>query len=107
MVLVDCLTLWVSQLLMPRDVLGDGPSSTLEQTTWSAFREDLLRALSDASGPVVLVSNEIGSGVIPLGPEVRLVVDELGRLHQDVTQRCARITWMVAGQPFTREVERW
>ena len=107
MVVVDCLTLWVSQLLMPPDVLGDGPSSTPEQTTWSAFREDLLRALSGASGPVVLVSNEIGSGVIPLGPEVRLVVDELGRLHQDVTQRCARITWMVAGQPFTREVERW
>jgi adenosylcobinamide kinase/adenosylcobinamide-phosphate guanylyltransferase len=56
---------------------------------------------------VVLVSNEIGSGVIPLGPEVRLVVDELGRLHQEVARRCAHVTWMVAGQPFTREVERW
>jgi adenosylcobinamide kinase/adenosylcobinamide-phosphate guanylyltransferase len=35
------------------------------------------------------------------------VVDELGRLHQDVAQRCAKLTWMVAGQPFTRDVERW
>lgn len=103
MVLVDCLTLWVSQLLMPPDL----PSSRSVYAPWPELRDDLLSALSDASGPVVLVSNEIGAGVIPLSSEVRRVVDELGRLHQDVTQRCARITWMVAGQPFTREVERW
>lgn len=103
MVLVDCLTLWVSQLLMP----PDASSSRVVQAQWPELRDDLLNALSDTRGPVVLVSNEIGAGVIPLSPEVRRVVDELGRLHQDVTQRCARITWMVAGQPFTREVERW
>ena len=59
------------------------------------------------ASPLVLVSNEIGAGVVPMGPEVRRVVDELGRLHQDVAQRCEKLTWMVAGQPFTRDVERW
>lgn len=107
MVVVDCLTLWVSQLLMPSDALSDASSSTPAHTPWPALRDDLLSALSAVNGPVVLVSNEIGSGVIPLGPEVRLVVDELGRLHQEVARRCAHVTWMVAGQPFTREVERW
>jgi len=107
MVLVDCLTLWVSQLLMPSDALSEASSSTPARTPWPALRDDLLSALSAANGPVVLVSNEIASGVIPLGPEVRLVVDELGRLHQEVARRCAHVTWMVAGQPFTREVERW
>lgn len=103
MVLVDCLTLWVSQLLMPCEV----PSAQPVSDCWPERRAKLLDALPEVEGPVILVSNEIGAGVVPLGPEVRRVVDELGRLHQDVTQRCARITWMVAGQPFTREVERW
>jgi adenosylcobinamide kinase/adenosylcobinamide-phosphate guanylyltransferase len=48
---------------------------------------------------VVLVSNEIGLGVIPLGRDVRGFVDALGRLNQDVAQVCQRVTLMVAGVP--------
>jgi adenosylcobinamide kinase/adenosylcobinamide-phosphate guanylyltransferase len=58
----------------------------------------LLAALQSAAGPVVLVSNEIGLGISPLGREVRHFVDELGRLHQAVAQPCERVTLMVAGQ---------
>lgn len=103
LIVVDCLTLWVSQLLMPHgpaDVVGSPPD-------WPALRQDLLAAMAELASPLVLVSNEIGCGVVPLGADVRRVVDELGRLHQDVAQRCAQITWMVAGQSFTRDVERW
>lgn len=103
LIVVDCLTLWVSQVLMPA-CHGD---PVHESPDWSALRQDLLGAMPDLASPLVLVSNEIGAGVVPLGPEVRRVVDELGRLHQDVAQRCAQLTWMVAGQPFTRDVEHW
>jgi len=49
----------------------------------------------------VLVGNEIGLGVIPLGAQVRAFVDALGVLNQDLARTCARVTWMVAGLPMT------
>ena len=50
---------------------------------------------------VVLVGNEIGLGVIPLGSETRAFVDALGRLNQDVARVCRRVTLMAAGLPLT------
>ena len=61
----------------------------------------LLIAIKQAAGPVVLVSNEIGLGVIPLGRETRAFVDALGRLNQDVAAVCERVTFMAAGLPLT------
>ena len=61
----------------------------------------LLVAIKQAAGPVVLVGNEIGLGVIPLGRETRAFVDALGRLNQDVAQVCERATLMAAGLPLT------
>ncbi|MBK1689811.1 bifunctional adenosylcobinamide kinase/adenosylcobinamide-phosphate guanylyltransferase [Rubrivivax gelatinosus] len=89
MVVVDCLTLWLTGLLMPLDgaPVGD-PASEVDA---------LLAALKAARGPVVLVSNEIGLGVMPMTREARRFVDELGRLHQRVGAECARVTMMVAG----------
>jgi adenosylcobinamide kinase/adenosylcobinamide-phosphate guanylyltransferase len=52
-------------------------------------------------GPVVLVGNEIGLGVIPLGSEVRAFVDALGLLNQQAAQACERVTLMAAGLPLT------
>jgi adenosylcobinamide kinase / adenosylcobinamide-phosphate guanylyltransferase len=57
----------------------------------------LCQAIAQASGPVVLVSNEIGLGVIPMGREVRAYVDALGRLNQSVAAVCERVTFMAAG----------
>jgi adenosylcobinamide kinase / adenosylcobinamide-phosphate guanylyltransferase len=54
-----------------------------------------------ARGPLVLVSNEIGLGVLPVSREARAVVDELGRLHQQLARRCGRVTLMVAGLELT------
>jgi len=60
-----------------------------------------LIAISQAPGPVVLVGNEIGLGVIPMGHEVRAFVDALGRLNQQVAATCERVTLMAAGLPLT------
>jgi len=92
LVVVDCLTLWLTNLLMPAQgepLDAEGP-----------IRE-LCRAIEQAQGPVVLVGNEIGLGVIPLGREVRSFVDALGGLNQSVARVCARVTLMAAGLPLT------
>lgn len=94
LVVVDCLTLWLTQLMLP----PQGPP--LHERDREALVDGLLRALHDAPGPVVLVSNEIGLGVSPLSPEARRFVDALGRLHQALAACCTRVTLMVAGLPL-------
>jgi len=91
LVVVDCLTLWLTNLLMP--VLGDA----LSDTALAEARDALCSALAAAGGPVLLVSNEIGLGISPMTREARRFVDELGRLHQMVAARCDAVTLMVAG----------
>lgn len=91
LVVVDCLTLWLTNLLMPMQ--GDA----LSDAALAEVRDALCDALAAASGPVLLVSNEIGLGISPMTREVRRFVDELGRLHQMVAARCDAVTLMVAG----------
>jgi adenosylcobinamide kinase/adenosylcobinamide-phosphate guanylyltransferase len=91
LVVVDCLTLWLTNLLMP------AVGVPLDEAAWHREREALLDALRAAAAPVVLVSNEIGLGIAPLGASARRYVDELGRLHQKVAAECASVTLMVAG----------
>lgn len=92
LVVVDCLTLWLTNLLMP----AEGSPAQAPQPLVA----QLLQALREARGPVVLVGNEIGLGVIPLGRETRAFVDALGRLNQDLARACARVTLMAAGLPL-------
>ncbi len=100
LVVVDCLTLWLTNCLMP--VSGGIYKENQAPDQWNiAGAATFLGAIESSPGPVVMVSNEIGQGVIPLGREVREFVDALGRLHQDVAQRCERVTLMVAGCPLT------
>ncbi len=98
LVVVDCLTLWLTNLLMPADVLKQNEALAQEERAQAAM---LLIAIEKAAGPVVLVGNEIGLGVIPMGRETRVFVDALGRLNQEVAQACARVTFMAAGLPLT------
>lgn len=91
LVLIDCLTLWWTNLVMP--VHG----SVLPPAGWADARESLSAALRAARGPVLLVSNEIGLGVSPMSPEARAFVDGLGWLHQSVAAVCTNVTMMVAG----------
>lgn len=91
LVVVDCLTLWLTNLLMPMR------GSSLDDGAWEAQREALCQALAETQGPVVLVSNEIGLGLSPMSPEARRFVDALGHLHQAVARGASRVTLMVAG----------
>ena len=100
LVVVDCLTLWLTNLLMPArgEEFEQNRSPVLFAKTSIA---DLLAAIETAPGPVVLVGNEIGLGVIPLGAEVRSFVDALGQLNQTVARVCQRVKLMAAGLPLT------
>jgi adenosylcobinamide kinase / adenosylcobinamide-phosphate guanylyltransferase len=97
LVVVDCLTLWLTNLLMP------APGMELQEPAQAARlqTELLVQAIASATGPVVLVGNEIGLGVIPLGRETRAFVDALGLLNQEVAAACRRVTLMAAGLSLT------
>ena len=107
LVVVDCLTLWLTNLLMPhrnadnaeigQKILSNKPAAQHVQ----AQAAILLIAINNALGPVVLVGNEIGLGVIPMGRETRDFVDALGHLNQEIAAACERVTFMAAGLPLT------
>lgn len=92
--LVDCLTLWLTNLLMLDD------SARL-----SAERDALLDCVSGLPGRILLVSNETGLGVVPLGELTRRYVDEAGWLHQALAERCERVVFTVAGLPMVLKGE--
>ena len=88
--LVDCLTLWLTNLLMLED-----------PQRLDAERDALLACLAELPGEIVFVSNETGMGVVPLGELTRRYVDEAGWLHQALAERCQRVVLTVAGLPLT------
>ncbi len=99
-VLVDCLTLWLNNLLFAggHDYPETGPITP--PAAWSAETEALLTALPLLPGEIILVSNEIGLGVIPMGAITRFYVDELGRLNQRLAAQADRVHLLVAGIPM-------
>ena len=88
-VLVDCLTLWLTNLLCAEDEIG-----------FRTERDALLAVLPTLPGHVILVSNETNMGVIPLGELSRRFGDESGCLHQDLAPLCDRVVLTVAGLPL-------
>ncbi|WP_028621663.1 bifunctional adenosylcobinamide kinase/adenosylcobinamide-phosphate guanylyltransferase [Pseudomonas sp. Ant30-3] len=88
--LIDCLTLWLTNLLMLED-----------NDRLIAEREALLDGLASLPGEIIFVSNETGMGVVPLGELTRRYVDEAGWLHQALAERCQRVVLTVAGLPLT------
>ncbi len=104
LIVVDCLTLWLTTQLMPlQPDSKETPWASVANTlsTWHTNATALCTAIAQAPGPIVLVSNEIGLGVIPLGKEVRDFVDALGLLNQMLATTCERVTLMTAGLPLT------
>ena len=87
--LVDCLTLWLTNLLCLEN------EARLQEETSA-----LLEALPKLPGHIILVSNETGMGVVPLGELTRRYCDEAGRLHQAVAARCDKVLLTVAGLPL-------
>jgi adenosylcobinamide kinase / adenosylcobinamide-phosphate guanylyltransferase len=94
--LVDCLTLWLSNL-----ILADTPSGAPKSgAILGEERMNLIKTLPDLEGEIVLVSNEVGMGLVSPDPLGRLFVDESGRLHQEVAALANNVYWVVAGHPI-------
>ncbi len=88
LLLVDCLTLWLTNLLMAGE-------ETFEQE-----KSALLKILANTSTPIIMVSNEVGLGIVPLDKLSRRFVDEAGRLHQEIAKLCDRVIFTAAGLPM-------
>nr|WP_246256896.1 bifunctional adenosylcobinamide kinase/adenosylcobinamide-phosphate guanylyltransferase [Pararobbsia alpina] len=93
-ILVDCLTLWLTALFYSDG--KDGPCAD-----WAARIDAFDEALASSGSRVIVVSNEIGLGVVPMGAQTRQFVDELGRLNQRIAARCDEVVMMVAGIPMS------
>jgi len=86
-VLVDCLTLWLTNLMLAgREIEAEVAA--------------LAAALCDAAGPVVLVANEVGLGLVPETPLGRRFRDEAGRLNQEIAALADRVVFVAAGLPL-------
>ncbi len=100
LVIVDCLTLWLTNWLMPAPEFKKNQAEAQSERAQAAIKSIATpEAFAATPGPLIWVSNEIGLGVIPLGRETREFVDALGSLNQAVAERCERVTFMAAGLP--------
>ncbi|CAD7847366.1 MAG: Adenosylcobinamide kinase (EC 2.7.1.156) / Adenosylcobinamide-phosphate guanylyltransferase (EC 2.7.7.62) [Olavius algarvensis Delta 4 endosymbiont] len=90
-ILVDCLTLWTSNLLLSSD----------KAPAVDAACRALVQSLKSARCPVILVSNEVGTGIVPDNELARRYRDEAGWVNQKIAAAADRVVWMVAGIPVT------
>ena len=95
LILVDCLTLWLTNLLLAED------TALQQQQT-----EKLLKVLPQLKSDIILVSNETGLGIVPMGEISRRFVDEAGRLHQALGQLADKVVFCVAGFPMILKGEK-
>ncbi len=99
--LVDCLTLWLSNLLFAGDAARQAEAGeAVDCPLLTAQTQALVETLTAAPGEILLVSNEVGWGVVPMHPVSRLFADEQGRLNQRVAAVCEQVTLVAAGQPL-------
>jgi len=99
--LVDCLTLWLSNLLFA----GVAATQAEAGETVSCPRlygeiDALLRVLPQLPGKIIVVANEVGCGIVPMSATARLFADEQGRLNQRVAAVCENVTLVAAGLPL-------
>jgi len=87
-VLVDCLTLWASNLMLAE---RDTPTAS----------KDLVRALLRVRSPVVLVSNEVGLGIVPDNALARRYRDVAGQINQDIATIASEVVMLFSGLPLT------
>lgn len=92
-VIVDCLTLWLAQCICP-------DCESPEAVSWDNERSALLTILPTLKGTVLLVSNEVGMGIVPLGEINREFQDEQGRLNQAIAKLADDVSFIAAGLPI-------
>lgn len=92
-IIVDCLTLWLAQCICPDCAPPEGVS-------WKTECDKLLETLPKLQSEIILVSNEVGMGIVPLGEINRKFQDEQGRLNQAVARIADTVTFVTAGLPL-------
>ena len=85
-ILIDCLTLWLS--------------NCMHKQCWSKQRDAFLETLINTEHTLIMVSNEVGSGIVPMGALSREFADQSGWLHQDIAEHCSKVDLVVAGLPL-------
>jgi adenosylcobinamide kinase/adenosylcobinamide-phosphate guanylyltransferase len=100
LVLVDCLTLWLSNLMFEGGTEYPDVGEITLPERFHTERAALLAVLEQAAGDIVLVSNEVGMGIVPYGAVSRAFTDEAGRLNQAVAAACGRAVFVAAGLPL-------
>ncbi|KAF0163533.1 MAG: adenosylcobinamide kinase / adenosylcobinamide-phosphate guanylyltransferase [Rhodocyclaceae bacterium] len=99
--LVDCLTLWLTNLLYAGAAARQAEAGEKVDCPLLAFETSaLLDCLPNLPGRVILVSNEVGLGIVPLGAVTRLYVDDAGRLNQSIARIAQRVSFVAAGLPL-------
>lgn len=101
-ILVDCLTLWLSNLLFAgRAATQAEAGEAIACPLFDGETAALIETLPKLPGRIILVSNEVGWGIVPMHPVSRLFADEQGRLNQRVAAVCDEVTLVAAGLPLT------
>lgn len=90
--LVDCLTLWLSNILFNKQ-------GELQQAIFEKQTNELLAVLDNFSGQIILVTNEVGLGIIAIDKMTRRFVDEAGFLHQKIAALSDKVVFITAGIP--------
>jgi adenosylcobinamide kinase/adenosylcobinamide-phosphate guanylyltransferase len=91
--IVDCLTLWLAQWICP-------DCNPPKDSSWASESEALFAILPELPGSIILVSNEVGMGIVPLGEINRQFQDAQGRLNQAVAQLANKVSFIAAGLPI-------
>jgi len=100
-IVVDCLTLWLTNLFLSGRAAAQAEAGVaIDCALLAGETASLLEVLPTLPGRVLLVSNEVGAGIVPMHPVSRLFADEHGRLNQRVAALSARVTLTVAGLPL-------
>jgi adenosylcobinamide kinase/adenosylcobinamide-phosphate guanylyltransferase len=100
-VLVDCLTLWLSNLFYAGRAAAQAEAGeAIDCPVLAEATQTLLDVLPNLPGHLILVSNEVGCGIVPMHPVSRLFADEQGRLNQRVAAASGRVTLVAAGLPL-------
>jgi adenosylcobinamide kinase/adenosylcobinamide-phosphate guanylyltransferase len=92
-IIVDCLTLWLAQWICT-------DCKPPKNNTWQSERNNFLKMLAQLDGQIILVSNEVGMGIVPLGEINRQFQDEQGRLNQAIAAVAKNVVFVTAGLPL-------
>ncbi len=95
-IMVDCLTLWINNLMYEAELQG----KDITEEDIAVLCRDVLGVCDDLSCTVIFVTNEVGMGIIPENPASRLYRDLAGRCNQIIAGRADAVTFMISGLPL-------